>query len=83
MSNNASLDRDLVLNGYIECPVCKKKSRLVQWDLATKNNCFTRERRRAFISLEQKKAYQSKYIYECPKCGKGTEGNHLRVFGDL
>lgn len=80
MNNKNNLDKDLVLKGNIKCRHCEKESLLLKWDLATKNNCNTREQRRAYVSLEQKKAYSGNYIYECPNCGMGTDGKHIKVF---
>lgn len=82
MSNVKRLDNELILGGKIKCKHCNEPSLLVQWDLATKNKCITREQRRAYVSLEQEKAYNGRYVYECPKCQRVTEGRHLRVHLD-
>ena len=80
MSNKKNLDKELILKGKIKCKHCNEYSLLMRWDLATKNNCITREQRRAYISLEQMQAYNGNYVYECPKCGMGTDGKHIKVF---
>lgn len=80
MSNKGSIDKDLILKGRIKCGHCGEASLLVKWDLATINNCITREQRRAYVSLEQNRAYSGNYIYECPKCGMGSNGKQLKVF---
>lgn len=80
MANKGNLDKELIIKGKIRCKHCGEASLLMKWDLATINNCFTREQRRAYVSLEQKQAYTGNYIYECPKCGMGSDGKHLKVF---
>lgn len=80
MSNLGKIDSKLILSGKIKCKHCGEESLLLKWDLTTKNNCTTREQRRAYVSLEQQKAYKGKYIYECPSCKRVTEGKHLKVF---
>lgn len=80
MSNASRIEDALIFSGKIKCKYCGEASLLLKWDLATKNNCITREQRRAYISLEQAKAYKGKYVYECPVCGKATEGKQLKVY---
>lgn len=82
MSSSQKIDNELILRGKIKCRHCGESSLLVQWDLATKNNCITREQRRAYISLEQERAYRGKYVYECPKCKRVTEGKQINVYLD-
>ena len=80
MASKGKIDKELILKGKIKCRHCEQTSLLMQWDLATINNCNTREQRRAYVSLEQKQAYTGNYVYECPKCGMGSDGKHIKLF---
>lgn len=69
----------------IECPDCKVESKLTEWDTVTFDQCYTREMKRSYISLADKRAYrkQSDTHYMCPSCKKYIKGYMLRIKGQL
>ena len=69
--------------GVIKCPVCGVSSPLVEWDSLTHSKCTSREMRRAFISLEEARAYNrkdNKMMYMCPNCNEYINGSKLKVY---
>ncbi len=74
-----------ILYGVIVCPRCKKGSRLIEWDSITHSACVTREMRRAYITLEDDRAYNkgTKNMYKCPKCAEFSRGSLLRVYTNI
>ena len=65
----------------VECPWCLDNGKLADWDKLTLEECNTREKRRAFISLKEEKVWKrgSKNFYKCPCCGRWTRGNKLTI----
>lgn len=63
------------------CPGCKKSSTLLDWDKATKDLCTTREMRRSYRSVLDKKnwAHGVCRYYACPLCGNLYRANQLKL----
>ena len=80
----SKLNIDKILHGVIICPRCNKASRLIEWDSVTHSECITREMRRAFVSLEETKAYVkgTANMYKCPRCAEYSRGDKLKVRTD-
>lgn len=71
------LDRSL----EVKCAWCGKTSTLGEWNDKTYNKCTSREMKRAFTSLTEKKAFfkKSDTYYICPICGKWSRGSQLKI----
>lgn len=80
--SKAKIELNLRLNGYIKCPLCKNINKLTLWDASTHDQCDTREKRRAYISLEEIKAYgrRSGLVFMCPSCTNYVDGFKLKPF---
>ncbi len=71
-------------NLNVKCPWCGKLSKLGEWNDITYAQCFSREMKRAFTQLTEKKAFLkgSDTFYMCPLCKKWSRGNLLRRFDE-
>lgn len=82
MSKIKKIDTELRLKGYIMCPLCKVENALSLWDASTHDQCDTREKRRAYVSLEEQKAYgrKSGLVFMCPHCTNYIDGYKLKPY---
>ena len=71
------LDRKL----DVKCPWCGKTSHLGDWNDSTYNRCTSREMKRAFTNLTDKRAFMknSDTFYICPKCEQWSRGCQLSI----
>lgn len=65
----------------VKCPLCKKISKLGEWNDFSYSACKNREMRRTFVNLTDSSAFmrQTKVYYGCPKCGEWIGGNTLAI----
>ena len=69
------------VNAIVRCPWCMGEEPLETWDKATKDECKSRETKRAFRSLQNESVWkkESKHFYKCPNCGQWSRGNKLKI----
>lgn len=82
MSKIKKIDKELRIGGYIKCPICNTENSLSLWDASTHDQCDTREKRRAYISLEETRAYgrKSGLVFMCPNCTNYIDGFRLKPY---
>lgn len=68
----------------IKCPRCEAESTLGDWDDYSYAECITREMRRGYIPLQEKRAFNTKsgVCYKCPKCAQWIRGSQLIIDSD-
>lgn len=73
----ADLERSL----DIRCPWCGSVHKLGEWNDSTYAMCTSREMRRAFTLLTDRKAFTDKgnAYYMCPGCKKWSKGTTLSI----
>ena len=65
----------------ILCPRCGKVTKLKNWNDLTYSMCSTREMKRAYTQLYEKKAFkhESNTFYICPQCYQWSRGSQLKI----
>lgn len=65
----------------IRCPRCGKLAKLKTWNELTYSMCSTREMKRAYTQLYEKKAFkqESNAFYICPNCNQWSRGSQLKI----
>ena len=73
-------DRQVSKDTLVLCPECKKEDYAIVWDEATRGECYTRELRRAYVSIIGNKGVKlgTKYNYKCPNCSRFIRGSRLK-----
>ena len=68
-------------DSLILCPECKKSDYAVVWDENTKETCYSRELRRAYIPLIGSRGIkrETRLHYKCPHCNKFINGWKLII----
>lgn len=63
------------------CPRCGKVAKLETWNSLTYSMCSTREMKRAYTQLYEKKAFkqESNTFYICPNCHQWSRGSQLKI----
>lgn len=79
MGKTSGILKDTTL---IKCPWCSKISNILEWNALTFSKCTSRQMKREFTPLVNKKAFDSnkRSYYECPKCGQWACGENLKAF---
>lgn len=82
MSKIKKIDTELRLRGKIRCPLCGEENSLSLWDASTHDQCDSREKRRAYVSLEETRAYgrKSGLVFMCPSCTNYIDGYKLKPY---
>lgn len=75
------MPRTIKKDSILVCTECKKEDYAIVWDELTKQECYTRELRRAFVSVIGTKGIRAgtKYNYKCPHCGRFILGSKINV----
>lgn len=72
-----------MINNYVDvwCPRCGKVAKLKTWNDLTHSMCTTREMKRAYTQLYEKKAFrqESNTFYICPNCQQWSRGSQLKI----
>lgn len=63
------------------CPWCNSDTTVKEWDDNSFAECISRETKRAYKHLTDKKVWgkESKNFYKCPSCGQWVRGNKLKL----
>lgn len=70
------------IDNIIECPSCKYKATVEEWDKASFSECTSREMKRAYLHLNMVDAFSSnkRHYYMCTGCKQWISGDSLRVY---
>ena len=71
-------------DSLIRCPWCQGEMKAIDWDTKTYGACISREMKRAFKSVKDRKVWgkESKHYYMCPDCSMWSRGNQLKLIDD-
>jgi endogenous inhibitor of DNA gyrase (YacG/DUF329 family) len=74
-------ERRVAADTVLVCPECKKEDYAIVWDEATKGECYTRDLRRAYVSVIGVRGVRmgTKFNYKCPHCGRFVRGSRIRI----
>lgn len=59
------------------CPKCGESNELKMWDKETMEQCASREQRRKYVSINEKRAGNGVYAYRCPSCAEWSSGGKI------
>ena len=68
----------------IECQQCGCKSTLEDWNNKTKGMCTSREMKRQYTELTDKRVFtgEKEAYYICPSCNSWSKGDELFVYDE-